>query len=67
MVRIGDTTHDATTAAPGVALPVYLDEVNPTFPFLPLATVTLSKSLCTLGRGKATAAPWVWWETVSRA
>ena len=65
VVRFGDATYDATRAAVGTALPVYLDEYDPTKTLRkPASSLALSNTLCTLAKGHNTiVAPFMWFDT----
>ena len=53
---MGDATHDATVAAPGIALPVYIDEYDATglwkAPGTPVRSIALPTAQCTLATGQ---------------
>ena len=65
VVRVGDATYSATAAGNGTALPVYLDEYDPTRPgAAPVSTTTLLGVECSLSKGRGvTTAPFMWWDT----
>ena len=61
ILRLGDATHNATAAAVGMPMPVYLDELTPAGALV--RTLPLPTSTCALASGKPTAAPFWWYDT----
>ena len=70
VLRIGDAAHALGATAAGVALPVYVDEYDPTGLFVgdsvgadvPVNTVALPTAACTLAHGGSQTSGY-WWDT----
>ena len=62
VLRLGDSSYNASAAAVGFPMPVYLDEVSATTGTL-VRTIPLPFATCALGTGKPTAAPFWWYDT----
>ena len=63
VVRVGNTTHDATAVSTGTALPVYVDEIVASSPGSTMQSFALPTSLCTLSIGSSTTH---WFDTEVR-
>ena len=62
VLRVG--TASTAGFGPGIAQPVFIEEYDTTLPNrVPASILEMSTLQCTLGVGKATAAPWVWWDS----
>ena len=61
ILRLGDATHNASSAGTGIPMPLYLDEVAAATGTL-VRTIPLPFSMCTLASGRPQSAPFWWFD-----